>query len=144
MPIHRATAPFSDMRDWALTFLILSCLFSFSAAVTGSDLIRQEVDAQFAEGDNGPSYCRFAVQDLRFDLCPLDREQTRRITIKEETPPTVTTSIYSLRLSGALKRNESWPDEYQVSRSLRCSSLYTLCLNSLPRVFSVRKAVGFV
>ncbi|KAF9256379.1 hypothetical protein L218DRAFT_966382 [Marasmius fiardii PR-910] len=59
--------------------------------------------------------CSFNIENFKYDLCPLLQSHTRhmKLTISEDTPPTLTRKTYEISLEGALKRDGTLPAELQ-------------------------------
>ncbi|KAK7034674.1 hypothetical protein VNI00_012316 [Paramarasmius palmivorus] len=59
--------------------------------------------------------CSFTIQNLKYDICPLLQSNIRhrKLSIPEETPPTLTTNTYEINLQGALKRDGTLPQDLQ-------------------------------
>lgn len=89
------------------------------AAAAALQTVTATSHAPHGTGRPLPRRCAFTVEGWRFDLCPVlnvtrddgTRRRTRWVSKKEDTPPTVTTTVYQLSLGGPLPRNESRPAE---------------------------------
>lgn len=68
--------------------------------------------------------CKFMVDGIAFDLCPLlekPQKEGMSVVFTRDTPPTVTSNWYKFSIDGPLARNESKPASMQVRRKcLRC------------------------
>ncbi|KAI0067028.1 hypothetical protein BV25DRAFT_1878067 [Artomyces pyxidatus] len=74
--------------------------------------------------------CRFALADRKFDLCPLftgQRLAQWSVHYTQQTPPSVTTTLYQFSLAGPLKRNASLPDDEQ------CAEGTWVCMKTINR-----------
>lgn len=95
-------------------------LAMFSLAVTARKSLSTLVDD-----------CKFTIDKRTYDLCPMfNRSKSSyewRTAIESQTPPTVTKVVYRIALKGALKRNETLPDEDQ------CPKDTWVCMTSFNR-----------
>ncbi|KAG7086773.1 hypothetical protein E1B28_002703 [Marasmius oreades] len=77
-----------------------------------------------ASASSGPSItpsssptipCSFNIKNFKYDLCPLLGSHVRnlKLTISEDTPPTLTRKMYQISLEGALTRDGTLPAELQ-------------------------------
>ncbi|KAF8068033.1 autophagy-related protein 27-domain-containing protein [Lyophyllum atratum] len=71
--------------------------------------------------DTATARCTFAINDLRFDLCPLfvAHPTPFNVIIDEETPPTRTKNVYMMSLGGPLRRDGTLPAELQCPKGTR-------------------------
>lgn len=74
-------------------------------------------------GDSLANSCHFAVEDQKFDLCPVleGKENGWTVEFEKRTPPTVTRTQYKISLHGSLEKDQSLPDDEQVIASRMAS-----------------------
>ncbi|KIP04092.1 hypothetical protein PHLGIDRAFT_25794 [Phlebiopsis gigantea 11061_1 CR5-6] len=98
------------------------CLVSLFAAIAlGGDTVQLDSLVQ---------QCRFMVDGITFDLCPLFGTQEQKVWATQwtrETPPTVTSSWYKFSIDGPIPRNESRP------ASMQCPEGTWICLTTWNR-----------
>ncbi|KAI0266349.1 hypothetical protein BC834DRAFT_842993 [Gloeopeniophorella convolvens] len=82
-------------------------------------LVQTGVQAAPKRWDSPISNCRVTLDKYHFDLCPLlkERHQSGQIDLVThyKTPPTITTIIYNVSLSGPLKKADGIPDDEQCA-----------------------------
>lgn len=104
------------------------CLVSLFAAIAlGGDTVQLDSLVQ---------QCRFMVDGITFDLCPLFGTQEQKVWATQwtrETPPTVTSSWYKFSIDGPIPRNESRPASMQVRRKCLMSLVYDRTMSSVQR-----------
>jgi hypothetical protein len=64
------------------------------------------------------SGCQVTLDNYRFDLCPLLSQRNNSghvgLVLHQQTPPTITTIVYSISLNGPLRRPDAISDDEQV------------------------------
>ena len=59
--------------------------------------------------------CKFTIDGNSYDLCPLLKQNSWALRYERQTPPSITTGRYWIKVDGKLPKNESLPAGRQVS-----------------------------
>ncbi|KAI0300541.1 hypothetical protein B0F90DRAFT_1723778 [Multifurca ochricompacta] len=69
--------------------------------------------------DSPMNQCRITIDHFLFDLCPLFKQRHSSgqvdLVLHCETPPTITTIVYNISLSGPLQKSDAIPDDEQCA-----------------------------